>query len=80
MKEIQNVHHVQMELILMDLAHLYVIIAQVEHIHIQIKKDVIHALQEHIQMKEIQNVHHVQKELILLKVRLPVLNVLQINM
>ena len=34
MKEIQNVHHVQMELILMDLAHLYVIIAQVEHIHI----------------------------------------------
>ena len=62
-REIQNAHHVQMELI-HPKEHLHVLIVQQEHIQIYIKLDVMIAQLEHIQKKELQNAHHVRMELI----------------
>ena len=52
-KEIQNVHHVQMVLILILQAHLIAVIARRVHIQMKIKQIVIIVLLVHIQIVEI---------------------------
>ena len=80
MKEIQNVHLVQMELFHIFLLNLHVIIVMEDIFQMKVNQIVIHVQLEHIQIQEIQNVLHVQKELIHMKVHLPVLNALQEHM